>query len=93
MPRPLRKTTKPQTKAIRAACEMVGSTTKMAQALGIHDSQVSQWATEARGVPAHYCWKIEALTQGRITCEQLRPDVFVSRAYGNAPAGAGQGND
>lgn len=93
MPRPLRKTTKPQTKAIRTACEIVGSATKMAQTLGIHDSQVSQWCTEARGVPAHYCWKIEALTQGRVTCEQLRPDVFVPRNYVNAPAVEGQAND
>ena len=93
MPRALRKTKSPQTKAIRAACEIVGSTTKMAQALGIHDSQVSQWKTEARGVPAHYCWRIEALTLGKVTCEELRPDVFVARAYGNAPAVAGQGND
>ena len=63
---------KPIEKAIKAC----GSQEKLAQALGLTQSTVSQWITGRRPIPAHQCRKIETATGGMVTCFDLRPDVF-----------------
>jgi DNA-binding transcriptional regulator YdaS (Cro superfamily) len=41
--------------------------------LNVTKQVISNW--KARGVPAEYCPQIEALTNGQVRCEDLRPDV------------------
>lgn len=36
---------------------------------------VNQWVKGDRPVPAERCPQIERLTEGRVRCEELRPDV------------------
>lgn len=59
--------------AMRRAIDVVGGTTRMSQLLGISKQRVSNWA--ARGVPVEWCPQIEAVTDGGVRCEELRPDV------------------
>lgn len=43
----------------------------VARACGITSQAVSQW----KKVPLDHCPAIETATDGRLTCEQMRPDV------------------
>lgn len=58
----------------------------MAEALGCHYSQVSQWVRGVDGrVPGpYYCVRIEALTKGLVTCEELHPDAGWQRLTNKA---------
>ena len=47
----------------------------LAKLLGISPSAISQWAR----VPYGQALQIEARTRGRVTREELRPDVFGER--------------
>lgn len=59
------------------ACEALGGTVKLAEALGIKAPSISEW--RARGkVPAERCLEIEKLTG--VSRYELREDV-----YGSAP--------
>lgn len=64
------------------------SQVSFAAALGVHPSQLSQWIRRVNGrVPGpHYCIRIEQLTGGAVTCEELHPDAgwqrLKSRALG-----------
>jgi DNA-binding transcriptional regulator YdaS (Cro superfamily) len=49
-----------------------GRKTDLAKLLGITPSAISQWAR----VPYRRALQIEARTLGRVTREELRPDVF-----------------
>jgi len=64
-------------KALKAAG---GRNADLAKLLGISPSAISQWAK----VPYRRALQIEARTDGRVTREELRPDVF-----GEAPRQAG----
>ena len=52
----------------------------LARELGVPPSLLSQWATGARQVPAERCLAIERATNGKVRCEDLRPDVDWTRA-------------
>jgi len=56
-------------KALQAAG---GSNADLARLLGISPSAISQWVR----VPYRRALQIEARTAGRVTREELRPDVF-----------------
>jgi len=60
---------------IERAAEILGSQTALAELLGLSKGAVSQWKEPGRRVPAEYCPLIERATQGRVRCEELRPDV------------------
>lgn len=60
---------------IDVAAEILGSQAALASALGVTRAAVAQWKDEGRKVPAEHCPKIERLTDGRVTCEQLRDDI------------------
>ncbi len=52
----------------------------MAQGLGFKDRRnVWPWCNEGRPVPDEHCPGIERLTDGRVPCEKLRPDVVWHR--------------
>lgn len=66
--------------ALDAACLALGGQQRLADALTkatpdtpITSSAISQW--RRRLVPLERCEPIEAVTAGRVRCEQLRPDL------------------
>lgn len=58
--------------ALRKAIDAVGSTAKLAAALGLSSQAISQWEE----VPAHRVLAVERATGGKITRHELRPDLY-----------------
>lgn len=66
--------------SIKLACSLMGGLTSLARAIGVTPPTVHQWITGARPIPLRRCMDIERITDGSVTCEQLRPDVsWISR--------------
>lgn len=61
--------------AIFKAVQIVGSQKQLADLLGVKAPTVSQWLKGKRPVPVLRCPEIERITQGRVRCEELRPDI------------------
>jgi DNA-binding transcriptional regulator YdaS (Cro superfamily) len=62
---------------MKAILNYGGNASAFAKELGINKNIVYRWIDQDFiAPPAQYCRKIEQLTNGEITCEQLRPDVF-----------------
>ncbi|OCG56968.1 Cro/Cl family transcriptional regulator [Gilliamella sp. Nev5-1] len=59
-----------------------GGISRLAKHFGITSWAVSRWQYVA--VPAERCPDIEFLTDGQVTCEELRPDVNWSVIRGRA---------
>jgi DNA-binding transcriptional regulator YdaS (Cro superfamily) len=56
------------------AADLVGGASILAKKIDVSQSATSMW--RARGsVPPDRCPAIERATDGRVTCEELRPDV------------------
>jgi len=72
------------THPVKRASAIVGSQRALASMLDIDPSFVSQWVSGHRKVPPNYCGHIEAMTDGAVTREQLRPDIFGPPAEGAA---------
>jgi len=64
-----------QLDALQKAIDIAGSVTALAGALGLTKGAVSQWKEPGRKVPAEHCPGIEKLTERKVRCEELRPDV------------------
>lgn len=71
---------------VSLAAVVVGGKAALARALGVKPPTIHQWITGERQVPAERCPTIEKLTAGRVTCEQLRPDVDWGYLRATAPA-------
>ena len=54
------------------AARVIGGRNLLAQGLGVTAAAVGNWKT--RGVPIEYCPKIETLTMGEVSRQDLRPD-------------------
>lgn len=52
-----------------------GKQSELAVAIGISPVLISQWVREKRPIPQGRCPEIEKVTQGQVTCEELRDDV------------------
>lgn len=64
-----------------------GRVTKLAKAIGVPTSFVSNMANGVKPVPIERCSQIEQYTEGAVTCEELRPDLIAEFAYmRNRPA-------
>lgn len=62
---------------IKEAISVLGVTQKeFAERLGVTAPFISQIASGLRRVPAGLCQDIEDMTDGKVTCQELRPDVF-----------------
>jgi DNA-binding transcriptional regulator YdaS (Cro superfamily) len=48
---------------------------ELARICGQFPQAVTRWLRTGR-VPAHHCLTIERATGGKVTCHDLRPDVF-----------------
>lgn len=53
-----------------------GMQSELAAKLKISPVLVHQWAHGKRQVPAERCRPIQDATDGAVTCQELRPDVF-----------------
>lgn len=51
----------------------LGGPSAVARLVGCKPSSVIEWRT--RGIPPDRCAVIERATDGRVSCEQMRPDV------------------
>ena len=62
--------------ALQRAADAVGGQAALAEKIGLPDRRtVWAWSQEGRRVPAEYCPLIERATEGKVRCEELRPDV------------------
>ncbi|WP_445363164.1 transcriptional regulator [Microbulbifer sp. ANSA003] len=62
------------TDAIEDAIEYFGSARGLAGQVGVSSMAVSHWKN--RGVPITRAIQIDSLTNGRVSKERLRPDIF-----------------
>jgi DNA-binding transcriptional regulator YdaS (Cro superfamily) len=79
---------------IQIAIKHLGNATKLAAVLGVTTQAVCFWRDGKREIPADKCPLIERATEGRVRCEDLRPDVDWQYIRGTAqgePLAAGQG--
>lgn len=60
------------------AITIAGGQTELARLIGARQQEVWNWLN-GRPVPEHRCPAIERALEGRVTCEDLRPDVAWSR--------------
>jgi len=62
--------------ALNRALELV-KLVAMAEALGVQYQLIQQWRTPGRAYacPAEHCIGVERATEGRVRCEELRPDI------------------
>lgn len=58
-----------------------GRVTKLAKAIGVPPSFVSNMANGVKPVPVERCRQIEQFTQGAVTCEEMRPDLIADFEY------------
>ena len=62
---------------IKKAFDIFGETQKeFAQACGVSQGLISQFLTGAKRPGWRTCQKIEQITNGQVTRQQLRPDIF-----------------
>lgn len=66
---------------IERAISIAGGISAMARSLGVSAPTVHQWKSGGRQVPAERCPEIERITNGAVTCEELRPDLVPQWAY------------
>lgn len=57
----------------------------LATALGVTKGAAGQWKLPGRRIPAEYCPTIEKMIDGKVRCEQMRPDVEWAYLRGTAP--------
>lgn len=52
-----------------------GEISRLAKEINVAIPIVHYWVTGKRQVPAERCPEIEKFTEGKVSCEELRPDV------------------
>lgn len=50
--------------------------TWMAKEFGVKPSLICHWVKKTRPVPIIYCWRIERMTNGQVTRQELRPNDY-----------------
>jgi DNA-binding transcriptional regulator YdaS (Cro superfamily) len=60
---------------IKKAIELAGSQQRLADKIGVTQRSVSTWLHD-RIIPINRAIQIERVTQGTVTREDLRPDIF-----------------
>lgn len=61
--------------ALERAIEIAGGQSALAEKIGKKQAHVAMWL-KRRKVPAEVCADIEGATDGAVTRQSLRPDVF-----------------
>jgi len=62
--------------ALLKAIKILGSQQKFADAIGVSRGMVYLYIYRECRLPIKHCEKVEKLTRGEVTKEQLRPDFF-----------------
>lgn len=52
-----------------------GGQARLVRELGVHQPDVSLWFSGKRRIPVKYCLQIEKLSNGKVSCEEMRPDL------------------
>jgi len=65
-----------QNKVLLKIVEKVGSISEVAKLVGVSRQSVSMWLNNHRPISAKAVKQLVALSDGEVTEEQLRPDVF-----------------
>ena len=61
---------------IEKAIELAGGTSALAKLIGVNSPQVvSNWVARKR-VPPKYCAAVERATEGQVTRQDLRPELW-----------------
>ena len=63
--------------AVEKAIEYFGTQEKLASVLGVSQSTISKWLTNLKQISFKSAYKIDELTNGKITIHDLRPDLNV----------------
>lgn len=63
-------------KAVLKIVKKMGSMAELARQLGVSRGSVNDWVKGRRKIPARLVKKIVNLSDGELTEEDLRPDVF-----------------
>ena len=75
--------------AIHKAIKTLGSQAHLAEALGVRQPTISEWAKGDRPIPIERCVQIEQATKGAVTRQDLRPDdwprIWPELVKGKAP--------
>lgn len=71
--------------ALIKAVKVAGSQQALAKKIGVSQGHLWCWLNRDKRVPAERCAAIEEATNGTVTCEDLRPDVFRRRVHQPAP--------
>lgn len=62
--------------ALQRAVDLLNGQAALAAAIGVKQQNVWNWLNRAGGIPpAEFCPAIERATEGKVRCEELRPDV------------------
>jgi len=64
------------TTALKKAIDITGSQAALGQLIGSPQSTITTWLNRDKKVPAERCLAIQEATQGKVTVNDLRPDVF-----------------
>ena len=60
--------------ALEKAIDILGGVQATADKFGLSYMAIRQW--REREVPVKHCISLERMTDGAVTCEELRPEVF-----------------
>lgn len=67
----------PHKRPLVYAINIVGTPSEFAKRLGVNRQNVDCWLKRNHvAPPVQFCKEIEGLTQGKVTKERLRPDIF-----------------
>ncbi|WCM21405.1 helix-turn-helix domain-containing protein [Paraburkholderia bryophila] len=61
--------------AVLKACEIMGSKSALARAVGVKPPTVQQWCNGERPIPPSKCIEIERATKREVRVEELAPDI------------------
>jgi DNA-binding transcriptional regulator YdaS (Cro superfamily) len=62
--------------AIKKVVKKVGSMAELGRLLGASTGNVSDWVAGRRAIPARFVRKLVTISEGEVTEQDLRPDVF-----------------
>lgn len=56
-----------------------GTAAALARTIGVSPVMVVQWSSGAKSIPSDRCPALERASEGKVTCEEMRPDVVWHR--------------
>lgn len=68
-----------RTEPLQRAVDLLGSQSALGHKAGVQQQAIWNWLSGGRRIPAAHCPNIERATHGRVTCDELRPDVRWAR--------------